>query len=157
MQQYHPDRGVAWLCAFSQGHLTACSSLLIEPLDETLSKYSKYPSTCSSFKNCLWQEGCEACGPTTSLSCGARPSVQREAKLSKSLGCCPSFELPNATSHPRLLRRWLTDLWCESPLPQRGEFPLTSSEPWQRAPVKSLPEGKGLGHVCGNERLCHQR
>lgn len=34
-------------------------TLLTEPLDETLSKYSKHPSTWSSFKNGLGQEGCE--------------------------------------------------------------------------------------------------
>lgn len=66
--------------------------LLIKESDEILSKYSKYPSKWSSFKNCLWQEGCEVCYLTTSLSCGARPSVQRETKLSAFLGYCSSFE-----------------------------------------------------------------
>lgn len=36
-------------------HLT----LLIEPFNEILSKYSKHPRTWSSFKNGLGQEGCE--------------------------------------------------------------------------------------------------
>lgn len=102
--------------------LKLCS--LIKQPDEILSKYSKYPSTWSSFKNCLWQEGCEVCCPTTSLSCGTRPSIQRETKLSKFLGYCSAFEPSYGMFNSKLLKTRFTDLLCETPLSQRGELSL---------------------------------
>lgn len=153
---------MAWLCAFSQGHLTACSSLLIEPVNETLSKYSKYPSTCSSFKNCLWQEGCEACEATQHPFPVVQGQVYRGKQNYQNLSAAA---LPLSRPMPRLTQGSSEDdsqicgVKVLSPREENSRSPVLSpdSMPQLNRCPRGTARGKGLGHVCGNGRLCHQR